>query len=393
MPKISVITPCYNASASLAKTIESVLAQTMTDYEMVLLDDGSTDDTAEIIASYHDPRLRYVYQENAGPSAARNHAVALARGEYIAFLDSDDIALPHRLASQAALLDAHPEITVVGSGYTWIDENDQPIHWRHSWESRPDIGELRTWLFDCPFVPSATMLRRAAYEEAGGFDRDLHGGEDWNFWMRLYLGGHRMMWHQGADRVVCLYRVRRDSLSNDAGIMSRDCPEALSRVLLDPRFPPELLPDGQKALALRHVDGAKRLYSSQEWERGRLVLETAIRLDPSLVAGTPCRIEDELISAALGPMVLNEQQFLVETFKHLPSNAYPLLGRHDHMRFRCHVELLAQGLQQRDSVLVRQHLLPVLISQPQRLFDRATWALALRALANRVPRILRKRGR
>jgi len=393
VPKISVITPCYNASATLAKTIESVLAQTLTDFEMVLVDDGSTDDTAEIIASFDDPRIRYVYQENAGPGPARNRAVSEARGEYLAFLDSDDIALPHRLVSQAALLDIHPGITAVGSGYTWIDEHDQPIPWRHSWQNQPDLDDFRTWLFDCPFVPSATMLRKTAYDEVGGFAGDLRGGEDWNFWMRLYLAGHRMMWHEGQDRIVCLYRVRRDSLSNDASVMSRDCPEALSRVLLDPRFPPELLPDGQKALALRHVDGAKRLFSSQEWERGRLVLEMAIRLDPALVTGAPCRIEDELISAALGPMVLDEHQFLVEAFKHLPSNAYPLLGRHNHMLFRCHVELLARGLQQRDTTLVRQHILPVLVSQPRRLFDRATWAFALRALANRLARILPGRKR
>ncbi|MFC2023356.1 glycosyltransferase family 2 protein [Chloroflexota bacterium] len=382
MPRVSVVMPCYNAELYLREAIQSVLDQTFEDYEIVAVDDGSTDGTRTVVEAFDDSRLRYIYRENGGPGAARNTGISAARGEYIAPLDADDLALPHRLSSQLAALDAEPTLSVVGSGYEWIDGAGQHIPWeRHSWQRFPDLDGIRGWLFDCPVVPSATMLRRAAWEDVEGFDETLIGPEDWNFWLRLILQGHRIGWHK---EVVCLYRHRPDGLSHQAQRMLADCSLVLRQVMERPDFPPELLEAGTQALALRYIDGTKRLFWAGQWPEGEAALEEALRLYPELMSGQPSRVEDELLSAALDPIVNEPMGFLRTLFDYLPKAAVDLQSRRQHVLTRAHVELLARGVQLRDPRMVLKHLGPWLMTLPRGAFDRGTWAFYARAVVNRV---------
>ncbi|MFN2169240.1 MAG: glycosyltransferase, partial [Anaerolineae bacterium] len=343
MARISVVTPCYDAERFIGQAIQSVLDQTYQDFEIIIVDDGSTDGSRRVIQGFVDPRIRLLSQENSGPAMARNTGVRAAAGEFVAFLDADDLALPHRFASQLAILEADPLLSVVGSGYLWIDETGAQLPWpHHSWQHAPDLNDISSWLVDCPFVPSATMLRRQAWEDIGGFDEELVGPEDWNFWLRLVVTGHRMTWQQ---EVVCLYRRSASSLSENADRMSVNSPEALRRVLVRPDFPPHLLSLGQKGLAIRYLDGTKRLYRSGKWEQGKASLETAIALDPDLIAGQPCRVEDEIVSAAMEPLVTDPLGFLASVFGNLPASAKPVQVRESSILARARLELLARGLQ------------------------------------------------
>ncbi len=384
MPLVSFVIPCHNAERFLGEAIQSVLEQVYDDFEVIVVDDGSTDHTRQLVETFDDPRIRYIYQENRGPGGARNTGAAAAKGDYLAFLDADDIALPHRLAAQLKVLEDDPSLSVVGSGYAWIDEDDQRIPWNaHSWQRWPELNDLANWLFDCPLVPSATMLRRAVWADVGGFEEDLRGGEDWNFWLRLVLTGHRMAWHRD---VVCLYRRRPSSLSHDALRMSRDCPEALRRVLAGPDFPPHLLGLGRQALAIRHLDGAKRLYASGLCEEGMSALDRALVLHPQLLDGLPSRVEDEIVATCLDPLVVEPISLLRQILDHLPLSASALEARRQQMITRCHVELLARGLRQRHYRLVRKHLLPAVVMQPRWLLDPGMRAVGLRAVRNWVGR-------
>jgi len=384
MPRVSFVIPCHNAERFLGEAIQSVLEQDYDDFEVIVVDDGSTDHTRQLVETFDDPRIRYIYQENRGPGGARNTGAAAAKGGYLAFLDADDIALPHRLTAQLGVLEEDPTLSVVASGYVWIGESGQRIPWNaHSWQRWPELNDLGSWLFDCPLVPSATLLRRASWEAIGGFDEELVGPEDWNFWMRLVLTGHRMIWHRG---VVCLYRWRRASLSHDALRMSRDCPEALRRVLARPDFPPHLLGLGRQALAIRHLDGAKRLYASGLCEEGMSALDSALALHPQLLDGLPSRVEDEIVSTCLDPLVAEPISLLRHIIDHLPRSAGALGARRQQMITRCHVELLARGLRQRHYRLVRKHLLPALMMQPRWLLDPGMRAVGLRAVRNWVGR-------
>jgi hypothetical protein len=251
------------------------------------------------------------------------------------------------------------------------------------------LNQIRDWLFDCPFVPSATMFRRAAWEDVGGFDEELTGPEDWHFWMRLVLKGHRMVWHKD---VVCLYRYRRGSVSHDAGRMMANCAEALRRIIEYPGFPPALQGTGQQGLALRYLDGAKRLYTSGLWAQGKEALEEALTLYPDLIEGQPSRVEDELFNAAVDPLSPSPILFLETLFHHLPDNAYRLHARQPYMLTRCHAELLVRGLERRDPPLIRQHLGPAIARLPRWMLRRDTWAILARAVHNRSKRAAERIG-
>lgn len=382
MAHITVLIPCYNGERFIGQAIQSVLDQTCQDFEIVVVDDGSTDRSPQVVEGFHDPRIRLLFQANGGPGKARNTGARATAGEFLAFLDADDLALPHRFASQLAILESDPQLSVVGSGYVWIDETGAELPWpHHSWQHAPDPNDLATWLVDCPFVPSATMLRRQAWEDVGGFEEDLPGTEDWNLWMRLVVTGHRMTWQQD---VVCLYRRSPSGMSENAERTLANSVGALQRVLLRPDFPPHLLLLGQKGLAIRYLDGAKRLYRSRMWEKGKANLEQAISLDPELIAGQPCRVENEILSASLEPLVPDSIEFLESVFRSLPTNAGSVQARKKDILARARLEVLARGLQNRQYGPILKQWVPELARHPGWLANRTAWAIIARAVRNRL---------
>jgi len=386
MSSVSVVIPSYNAARFIGAAINSILTQSHPPLEVIVVDDGSTDATPEILATLKSSRsIQVIRQQNQGPAAARNAGIAAATGELIALMDADDIALPQRLAIQSAALSSEPDLAVVSGGYEWIDEMGQPLSWPyHSWRHYPDLNDLRTWLLDCPIVPSATMLRRAAWSEVGGFNERLIGPEDWDFWMRLVLAGRRMAWQR---RVVCLYRRRADSLSQDARRMSSDTTEVLRRILERPDFPSELRADGQRALALRHIDGAKRLYAAGLWDEGKTALKQAVSLDPRLVEGQPSRVEDELVAASLDPLVPDSIIFLRTALQHLPDNALPVQNRMKQLLARTCLELLVRGVSEGKYRLALKYCVPTIVRHPDWFANRYMWAILLRAFSNRRKRL------
>lgn len=382
MPRVSVVTPCYNAARFVAATVQSIRDQTMTDWEMLVVDDGSNDGSAAIVRAIGDSRVHVLHQANAGPSAARNAGVAAARGAFIAFLDADDLALPHRLAAQAALLDADPDLAVVASGYQWIDEHGAVLPAAHSWQYPFELNALRDWLFDCPLVPSATMIRRDAWEAVGGFETALRGGEDWHFWIRLVFDGWRMAW---LKEVVTHYRRLPTGLASDGARMARDCTAVLYEVIAHPSFPPDLADAARQGLALRHVDGAKREFAAGLWREGRTDLTEAIELDPGLLAGRPCRIEMELLNVALDPLTPDPVAFLATAFAHLPDNAEWLRERRDDALWHYHAVQADRSLRAHAYRRAAAHAAHVLAQQPGMLGDRRAWSAVGRLFARRAP--------
>lgn len=181
-PRISVLLPVYNGAAFLRTAIDSILGQTCADFELLILDDGSTDDSREIAASYADPRIRRVDNgQNLGLIATLNRGLELARGEFIARMDADDISLPRRLARQVAFLEGHPKVGLCG---TWFERFSR----RGSLTVRmpEQHGPLRLFLlFDNPFLHSSIMLRRSLVERHGlRYDPAYPHSEDYELWAR-----------------------------------------------------------------------------------------------------------------------------------------------------------------------------------------------------------------
>ncbi len=191
MPTVSVIINTYNSSRFLLRAIDSVLAQTYRNFELIVVDDGSTDDTREAVAPYRD-RLTYIYQENKKYSAAKNTGIRASSGEYIAFMDSDDLWMPEKLERQVAVLDEHPEAVLTYCQAIYIDPDDRQIQFRGKTYCNPEgdrlvIADMRKELFMTTVVaPGSTMLvRRWAVEKAGLFDEAHVHGEDWELWLRI----------------------------------------------------------------------------------------------------------------------------------------------------------------------------------------------------------------
>jgi glycosyltransferase involved in cell wall biosynthesis len=184
IPKLSVVIPVYNREAYLGDAIDSILAQTLTDFELLVIDDGSTDRSCEVAQSYDDPRIRLVRnRSNMGIPKTRNEAVRLARGEYLAFLDSDDVAYPDRLARQVAFLDSHPDYAAVGAWVSWMAEDGQPLkRIKRKPVSPEELGAQR--LFRSVLENSASMARTSILLNFPHRE-DLCVEEDFDMWSRV----------------------------------------------------------------------------------------------------------------------------------------------------------------------------------------------------------------
>lgn len=221
---VSVIIPTYNRSARCKAAVESVIAQTYTNLEVIVVDDGSEDDTRAVIEGLPDGRIRYFYQSNAGVSAARNTGLAATRGEFVALLDSDDLWFPWKLEAQMAAMKAFPDAGMVWTDMTAVDENgvvlhpsyleimyesyryfDRDKHFRSKrplkdiWSGAADsadgrfgyAGNIFPWMFMGNLVHTSTvLLRKDRQERVGGFDVSLKkSGEDYDFHLRTsWLG-------------------------------------------------------------------------------------------------------------------------------------------------------------------------------------------------------------
>ena len=178
-PRVSVVLCVYNQAAYVAEAIASILGQTLTDLELIVVDDGSTDSSPEVVRGFTDPRVRYVRNErNLGHAGSLNRGVALARGRYLAIMDSDDISLPERLARQVDFLDAHPDVAMCGS---WVETFGARTEVRR-FPTEPAVLAV-SLLLCCPFSTPTVMLRREAMLPEGFDPRGL--AFDYAYWVEV----------------------------------------------------------------------------------------------------------------------------------------------------------------------------------------------------------------
>lgn len=232
MPSVSVIIPTFNRADFINEAIDSVLNQTYRDFEIIIVDDGSTDRTADVIAAY-DNEIIYEYQPNSGPSAARNRGIGLAKGKYLSFLDSDDLWLKHKLKIQMDLLFENPEIKICYTDEIWIRNgvrvNQKKVHEKYS-------GFIfQRCLPLCIISPSSIVLHKNVFSNIGTFDETLPVCEDYDLWLRIsakypvnYIdkklivkrGGHadqlsKKLWGMDRFRVQSIVKVIENIKLND----------------------------------------------------------------------------------------------------------------------------------------------------------------------------------
>jgi glycosyltransferase involved in cell wall biosynthesis len=216
LPLISVIIPVFNASDFISAAIESVLSQTWKNREIIIVDDGSTDRSLEVVRQFQND-VQLLQTPHAGPSVARNSGIEASHGEYLVFLDADDLILSEKLTSQAKFLNSHLQIGVVYSGGYRLRKSKDGIEVKENFENigmlNPNLGapdiSLHALVTQNAFPIHCAMVRREAVLACGGFDNTLYGLEDWDLWLRVAVN-HTFEYLPGE---VAVYRLVPGSIS------------------------------------------------------------------------------------------------------------------------------------------------------------------------------------
>lgn len=208
--RVSAIVTAYNSEAFIAEAIQSILNQTRAVDEIVIVDDGSTDSTRRVVAEFADQGIKFIQQQNQGAGAARNKGIRETSGEYIAFLDADDIWLENKTRLQFDYLNAHPEVGMVSGFARWWNTAKNTVR-----ISGTPVKNMRTLqreilVHNMLGNPSMAMVRRSALEEVGLFDEHIRWGQDWELWMRLVERFEAAV----IPEPVTIYRWHRENLSH-----------------------------------------------------------------------------------------------------------------------------------------------------------------------------------
>ncbi|NJO41909.1 MAG: glycosyltransferase [Cyanobacteria bacterium CRU_2_1] len=231
-PRISVVIPTYNCDRYLAEAIDSVLCQTYPAYEVIVVDDGSTDRTQIILQEYGN-RIRSVRQYNQGVAVARNHGMLLAQGEWIAFLDADDVFLPDKLEAQIAIAGTHPHLGIIHSGWQRVNVKGELLTIVEPWHQVPHLS-LESWLRWKPVLPSAMLFRRDWLNKSGGFDPRFPPAEDTDLVLRLAAMGCDADWLR---QVTVNYRQHENSAMHKGLPQARSLSAVIDHFFAQPHLP------------------------------------------------------------------------------------------------------------------------------------------------------------
>lgn len=257
MVKVSVIIPAYNGDRYLAAAIDSILAQTYRDLEIIVVDDGSTDNTPQVAQQYGTAvhAVQYVSQSNQGVAASRNLGMAKARGDYIAFLDQDDVFLPHKLSSQVGMLEQDDNLGIVNSGWQITDEQGHIKAAVQPWQQIPDLTAANLIIWKPVFL-GAMLFRRSWLERVSGFDISLEQTPDVDLVMRLAKLDCPAAW---VEQTTVQYRQHEANASKNTLLQAQELNQITSRFFAQSSLTPAI-----KALE------AKSRYQSLVWSAWRL---------------------------------------------------------------------------------------------------------------------------
>lgn len=223
-PLVSIIVPCFNYGHLVGETLESLQKQTLVNWECIVVDDGSTDNTKEIVAQYtsKDQRYSYIYQKNAGLSAARNTGLKAAKGEFIQLLDADDFIAEGKLENQVELLNKHTDTSIIYSEVRYFrTDNPHQLYYTLTEEKKPwmegysNHEEFTLKLIEQNlFAVNCALFRKSVFTACGAFNTELKSVEDWDFWVRCALTGKQFYFDKN-NHSIALVRIHNSSMSQN----------------------------------------------------------------------------------------------------------------------------------------------------------------------------------
>ncbi len=325
LSKVSIIIPTYNQSRLLCLAVESVLAQTYPAVELIVVDDGSTDDTPTAMQRYAG-RITYIRQSNQGGDAAVSAGMRVASGEYLGVLNHDDLFMPTKIEKQVRILDTRPDVALCHCGYTYIDEKGDLLQ---NYTLLPDADVLKELIMTNFIWSGGPLLRRECVEDVGPGDDDLWCS-DWDMWLRIALAGYGFYCVQ---EPLGAYRILPTSEMSNVARLERGSIALLDKVYRTSGLPADVLAIRDKAYGAMRFRVACWYYAAGLWDDARRNLSAAMDLSVFPSSDT-LGFTQALVTEALGFRMRAPVAFVENVFDHLPSNA-------EHLT-RCRMQALAQ---------------------------------------------------
>lgn len=273
MPEVSVVIPTYNSAHYLIEAVESVLVQTYQDFEILVIDDGSTDETKKTMRRYRD-RVQYIHQQNGGVAVARNRGIAESRGRYVAFLDADDTWLPHKLERQLAALQHQPQHHACYAAFTVVDAKLHPLSISRSQRQASALADLLL-RGNVVATPSTVLCERPLFDVVGGFDPALSQCADWDMWVRL-AGQTEFLY---LDEPLVTYRQHNTNMSRNAPLLESDSVQVLNKGFAMPGLPASLRAQRQTALARNYMVLAGTYFQARHYQGFMRCAARAVAMD------------------------------------------------------------------------------------------------------------------
>jgi len=374
MPTVSIIIPSYNCGHLLPQTLDSVFNQTFRDFEVIVIDDGSTDDTCGIVSRYLD-RVKYLSQTNQGPSAARNNGIRESEGAFLVFLDADDIVLPVKLEAQTKALNEHTDWGVVYSAWQYINQLGIPI--MPAVRPQKEGHLLKEWLLRSFFFPpGCALVRRDCLQTCGFFDEDLRAAEDTDLWTRLALAGYSFGY---IDEVLFEYRISQGGLTSNYEKQIKNEYLRLDKFFAQPNLEEDILSLKPRAYAIVKFEAAARYYQTAEIQAAQETMREAVQLCPDLVEDKEWLLE-WLAGAAMDPRVDKPAKLIDTVFNNLPPEITVLEKYHNKAIARYHAASAFSEYYNRNYIAARPHVFPALFGDPALFLNKGFLRLAFQAL-------------
>ena len=357
LPLVSVIIPTYNRADLLPQTVESCLAQTYPHLEIIVVDDGSTDATAEVMARY-GAKVVYVRQERQGVPRARQHGLQRASGEYVTFLDSDDLMLPLKIERQVQVLTARPEVGLCHGWYYTVDEHGRKLDMMTDMPEHDVLSEL---ICRCFIWSGAPLMRRVWLDAVGLYSTAWERWSfDWDLWLRLALAGCPFAC---VREPIGAYRLHTNALSSSVAVVDRRIFTILDTVYADPGAPASVRLVKRRAYATWHTWFALQYYTVGQWEDAQRHLSMALASEAPEVVH-PRELATQIGNHAVYGRSPDPLRYLDEVFAHLPPQAEGVHRYRAWVQARVHQTLALRLHRFGNSTAAGEHLARALALDP-----------------------------
>ena len=314
MPEVSVIITTFNRANLVQQAITSVLNQTFTDFELIIIDDGSTDDTQEIVKQFHDPRIRNIWQPNQERSNARNHGIAVSEAPFVTFLDADDIYLPEKLAGEVPILRNDNKIDMVLSGWKEVDGQGQTVSVIRPWIDHPQPVP-KDWYYSPLSRIGAFLIRKELLVQIDGFDPRFPPCEDTDLFLRLGGVGVRTDW---LKQIVMSRSWHPNNTVGNTELMRNASLNMIKKNFEDGSLASALGLEIHEVFGRMYLGGAGYLFIAGRGFEAQKDLAHAIKSDSKLLLDGYTRILFPLVSYAIKYNISNPAQYAALVFSNLP---------------------------------------------------------------------------